>query len=237
MRRMIEEVSASDRLRKRVLAFYDDQRSIWKDDGMRKIIRISQDEETLALAQSLAFQLCGSGRLSELGRLLIRFYAAHGGEATLYSNLAKPGNPKLTLVKKIPHNVTPIRAEVTPADTQPKVPNTFTLDPEAVTLLGALSLHLQKKNSDLVSYLIEGFTADEQRLEELRRWLASADPQEAGQSKVTKRLQLTPQIDALLSYLSYMILGTVNKSATIRALIKCEAGRKGLHSGRRKMRH
>jgi hypothetical protein len=84
LRQMIEEVSASDRLREKVVDYYNTYGATWADDGERTEVRITLGEPTFHLATALAFQLCGTGKLSELGRLLIRFYEAEGGSVGKY---------------------------------------------------------------------------------------------------------------------------------------------------------
>jgi hypothetical protein len=223
LRQMIEEVSASERLRKKVQAHYNSFGATWTDDGARKVIRISEDEKTVALGSALAFQLCGNGSLSELARLLIRFYAAEGvavGESVTSTPDSKapdnqPASPKNNVVSIRPHSSLQ-------NDGEPKIATSFTLDVETVALLGMLVQNMQMKNNELVSFLIEKYAANEELLDQLRRSPAWA-AQIAAVNTVIKRFNFSAQIESLLTYISYKAIGASNKSAMIRALIRIEA--------------
>src|ERR1035441_10860751 len=62
-RRMIEEVSANERLEEAIRSYLLDHMSA--DSNQTIKIRICQDDETLALASALAFRICGTGRSEE----------------------------------------------------------------------------------------------------------------------------------------------------------------------------
>jgi hypothetical protein len=226
---MIEEVSASDRLRKKVLAHYNQFGATWKDKGLRKVIRISQDEETIALASALAFQLCGNGSLSELGRLLIRFYAVERGAAAMCANLSESSKSKVALSTIIKANVVTIRPRGAQGDSEPKIASSFTLDEETVSLLGLLIQRMHMKSNELVSHLVEKYAANEDLLKDLRQSPAW-DEQVSAQHTVLKRFNFSHQIDSLLVHLSYTTLGCLNKSAMIRALIRIESDLQELRS-------
>jgi hypothetical protein len=213
LRQMIEQVSASEELREKVKAYYNSFGA--PCSGPRKLIEISLDDQTIALASSLAYQLLGKGHLSELGRLLIRYYATKGPKALAH----QPIFPK--------NNVVSIRQPISQGDDTPKIATSYRLDVETVALLGMLVQSMQMKNNELLSYLIQKYKADEDLFDQLRRspaWVA----QIAAVDPVIKRFNLSPKIESLLTKLSYKTLGTSNRSAMIRALIRIEADLQGL---------
>src|ERR1035438_5468497 len=87
MRRMLEEVSASDKLAEAIRAYYLDHTSSLADSNQTIKIRICQDEETRSLASELAFRICGTGSMSEVCRLIIRYYVDHSTVHGLLSSL------------------------------------------------------------------------------------------------------------------------------------------------------
>jgi hypothetical protein len=231
LRQMIEEVSASELLREKVQAHYDSFGATWKDEGAkkRKLVRISQDEKTIALASDLAFQLC-NGSLSELVRLLIRFYAAEG--VTVGEYISSTQDPKALADEPISpkNNVVSIRQHSSEGEDEPKepkIPSSFTLDVETVALLGMLVQSMQMKSQELVSFLIEKYAANDDLLEELCQAPAWA-AQIAAVNTVIKRFNFSETIESLLSDISYATIGASNKSAMIRALIRIEADLRGL---------
>jgi hypothetical protein len=227
LRQMIEEVSASERLRKKVQAHYNSFGATWTDEGARKLIRISQDEKTIALASALAFQLCGNGSLSELVRLLIRFYAAEG--VTVGKYITSTQDPKALADQPISpkNNVVSIRQHSSQGEGEPKIATSLTLDVETVALLGMLVQSMQMKNNELVSFLIEKYAANDDLLDQLRQSPAWA-AQIAAVNTVIKRFNFSETIESLLTYISYKAIGASNKSAMIRALIRIEADLQGL---------
>jgi len=83
LRQMIWDLSASDRLRRRVKSHFEKWGANWNPAGSPNHIRIRQDHETISLASVLSFQICGSGNLSEFARLLFRFYHENPDEVDL----------------------------------------------------------------------------------------------------------------------------------------------------------
>jgi hypothetical protein len=229
---MIEEVSASKQLRKKVQAHYNSFGATWRDEGARKLVRISQDEKTIALASALAFQLCGNGSLSELVRLLVRFYAAEGVPVGKYVTSTQdpealaddPISPKNNVVSIRQHSSQEGEEETK----ETKIPSSFTLDVETVALLGMLVQSMQMKNNELVSFLIEKYAAaNEDLLDQLCQSPAWA-AQIAAVNTVIKRFNFSETIESLLTDISFTTIGASNKSAMIRALIRIEADLRGL---------
>jgi hypothetical protein len=181
----------------------------------------------LASASRLAYQLLGNGSFSELGRLLIRYYATEGDKTGKYvSSTESPTDLDHPPISPI-SNVVPIRRRRKKVDAKPKNATSYALDVETVSLLDLLVRKMQMKNNDLVSSLAEKYKADEDLLEQLRRspaWPA----QIAAVNPVVKRFNLSPKIQALLTKMAYKTIGSKNKSALIRALIRIEADFQGL---------
>jgi hypothetical protein len=232
LRQMIEEVSASERLRKKVLDHYNTYGANWTDDGERTVVRITLDEPTFALATALAFQLCGTGKLSELGRLLIRFYEAEGDSVRKY--VKSTDRLSIQVVQaSLPKrsNVVSIRSHGKKGDgkteTPPKKPTSVTLDEETVSLLGMLVQSMHMRNNDLVSHLIEKYAANEHKLKVLHKSPAW-EAQISAVNTVIKRFNFGEQIEHLMTSVSYRAIGTTNKSAMIRAFIRIEADLRGL---------
>jgi hypothetical protein len=227
-RQMIEDVSASEPLRKKVKAYYNSFGAAPSEKGGRRtLIEISLDDQTIALASSLAFQLLGKGHFSELGRLLIRYYATKGDTPGKYISLTQ--SPKALAQGRISpkNNVVEIRKPRSQRDGESKIATSYRLDVETVALLGMLVQSMQMKNNELISYLIEKYKADEDLLDQLRRSPAWA-AQIAAVNPVIKRFNLSPQIESLLTKLSFKALGGSNRSAMLRALIRIEADLQGL---------
>jgi hypothetical protein len=227
LRQMIEEVSASERLRKKVLDYYNTYAATWTDGGERTVVRITLDEPTFALATALAFQLCGNGKLSELGRLLIRFYEAEGDSVGKY--VKSTDRISLEVVQaSLPKrsNVVSIRSHgkkgVGEPETPSKKPTSVTLDEETVSLLGMLVQKMHMKNNELVSHLVEKYAANEHKLKELHKSPAW-EAQISAVNTVIKRFNFSEQIVHLLTSVSFRAIGTKNKSALIRAFIRIEA--------------
>jgi hypothetical protein len=240
LRQMIEEVSASKQLRKKVQAHYNSFGATWRDEGARKLVRISQDEKTIALASALAFQLCGNGSLSELVRLLVRFYAAEGVPVGKYVTSTQdpealaddPISPKNNVVSIRQHSSQEGEEETK----ETKIPSSFTLDVETVALLGMLVQSMQMKNNELVSFLIEKYAANEDLLDQLCQSPAWA-AQIAAVNTVIKRFNFSETIESLLTDISFTTIGASNKSAMIRALIRIEADLRGLSVATPHRRH
>ena len=86
-RRMIEEVSANDLLEEAIRSYFLDRSPSWTDSNKINKIRVHQNDETLALASALAFRICGTGSISEVCRLIIRYYVDHSRVGGLMSTL------------------------------------------------------------------------------------------------------------------------------------------------------
>jgi hypothetical protein len=232
LRQMIEEVSASERLRKKVLDHYNTYGATWADDGKRTEVRITLGEPTFHLATALAFQLCGNGKLSELGRLLIRFYETEGDSVRKY--VKSTDRLSLEVVRaNLPKksNVVSIRTHGKKGDgklkTPPKKPTSVTLDEETVSLLGMLVQKMHMRNNELVTHLVEKYAANEHKLKELHKSPAW-EAQISAVNTVIKRFNFNKQIVNLMTSVSFRAIGTKNKSAMIRAFIRIEADLQGL---------
>ncbi len=230
VRQMIEEVAASDRLREKVQDYYHSFGATWQPDGgPRQLIFLRQDERTLALASTLAYQLLGNGSFSELGRLLIRYYASAGHKTGKY--LSATRKPAARTYAPVSRKSNVVRSSLPKSedDGKPKNATSYTLDEETVSLLDLLVRRMHMKNNELVSSLIEKYMANQDLLEELRlspAWSA----QIAGVHPVIKRFNLSPLIQSLLTKASYKTMGTKKKSAMIRAFIRIEADLQGLRA-------
>ena len=221
LRQMIEEVSASEKLREKVHAYYKTHGAYWAD--VRKVTetRISTDKETMALAEKLAFQLCGNGNRSELGQLLIRFYAVEGDTAAKYAS------PTGSSIAEAHQAISPKRNIVSIRSHGKKDATSLMLDVETVSLLALLVQNMHIKSNDLVIHLTEKYAAKEGLLKKLSRspgW----EVQIAAVNPVVKRFNFSEQIVELLTSIAFKAIGTSNKSAMIRGLIRIESDLRGL---------
>jgi hypothetical protein len=241
MRRMIEEVSANERLAAAVQSYYLQNNSAWVDNNDRTTIRISLDQETLDLASSLAFRICGTGSISEVGRVIVRYYADHAANVALFSRLAEA--PKKTIGAAAPAMVVPFvtipvkrqRRKMQSSHPKDKVEykkTVYNLDIESVDLLGQMVTKMRLKYLALVSLLIEQYNADKTRFQTLLNSNVLLEDPPHATELVAKRFNFTEEIDGLLDYLCENIPVSDNRSALIRALIKVEAELQGLR-GRR----
>ncbi|RZU29084.1 hypothetical protein [Edaphobacter modestus] len=224
LRQMIEEVSASDKLREKVAAYYRQFGPDWETPGPRTIIRISQDENTIALASVLAFELCGTGSVAKLARLLVRFYATERKMELQPTPTHKKLTPRRDLKKKVAvSNIVPIRSKGTQGiGGEPKIAMSFNLDIETDELLRQLMQVHHKKGNHLVSFLAEKYAADEKHIKAIRKSVVE-ESEDGTKRAVLKRINLTEIADSLITHLSFASIGSSNKSAMIRALIRLEA--------------
>jgi hypothetical protein len=220
-RRMIEEVSANERLEEAIRSYFLDHNSNWDDSNQTIKVKISQDDETLALASALAFRICGTGSISEVCRLIIRYYVDHALVRGLLSSLnAEPKNI-MPAADRLPSMVVPFvdrsivmgkRADGDQTEEIEYIATSFNLDIETVDLLAELVKTTHVKYLALMSQLIEQYLADD------------------------ARFKILSESDALLEYLCENVLASKNKSAMIRALIKVEAELQGLRGKKKNKR-
>ena len=244
-RRMIEEVSANERLEEAIRSYFLDHNSNWEDSNQTIKIRISQDDETLALASALAFRICGTGSISEVCRLIIRYYVDHALVRGLLSSLnAEPKNI-VPAADRLPSMVVPFvdrsivmgkRADGDQTEEIEYIATSFNLDIETVDLLAELVKTTHVKYLALMSQLIEQYLADDARFKILSESDVLLEDPPSSESIVVKRFNFTTDIDALLEYLCENVLASKNKSAMIRALIKVEAELQGLRRKKKSKR-
>ena len=244
-RRMIEEVSANERLEEAIRSYFLDHNSNWDDSNQTIKVKISQDDETLALASALAFRICGTGSISEVCRLIIRYYVDHALVRGLLSSLnAEPKNI-VPAADRLPSMVVPFvdrsivmgkRADGDQTEEIEYIATSFNLDIETVDLLAELVKTTHVKYLALMSQLIEQYLADDARFKILSESDVLLEDPPSSESIVVKRFNFTTDIDALLEYLCENVLASKNKSAMIRALIKVEAELQGLRGKKKNKR-
>src|ERR1017187_5081940 len=244
-RRMIEEVSANERLEEAIRSYFLDHNSNWEDSNQTIKIKISQDDETLALASALAFRICGTGSISEVCRLIIRYYVDHALVRGLLSSLnAEPKNI-VPAADRLPSMAVPFvdrsivmgkRADGDQTEEIEYIATSFNLDIETVDLLAELVKTTHVKYLALMSQLIEQYLADDARFKLLSESDVLLEDPPSSESIVVKRFNFTTDIDALLEYLCENVLASKNKSAMIRALIKVEAELQGLRGKKKNKR-
>jgi hypothetical protein len=244
-RRMIEEVSANERLEEAIRSYFLDHNSNWDDSNQTIKVKISQDDETLALASALAFRICGTGSISEVCRLIIRYYVDHALVRGLLSSLnAEPKNI-MPAADRLPSMVVPFvdrsivmgkRADGDQTEEIEYIATSFNLDIETVDLLAELVKTTHVKYLALMSQLIEQYLADDARFKILSESDVLLEDPPSSESIVVKRFNFTTDIDALLEYLCENVLASKNKSAMIRALIKVEAELQGLRGKKKNKR-
>jgi len=235
-RRMIEEVSANDLLEEAIRSYFLERSSSWTDSNKISKIRVHQNDETLALASALAFRICGTGSISEVCRLIIRYYVDHSRVRGLMSTLQEAPKKIVAAAEMAATAVVPFvpRAAITKIDDGAAeketeyIATSFNLDVETVDLLASLVKTMRVKYLELVSQLIEQYLADDARFKILSESDVLLEDPPSSESLVMKRFNFTTDIDALLEYLCETVLASTNKSAMIRALIKVEAELQGL---------
>jgi len=235
-RRMIEEVSANDLLEEAIRSYFLERSSSWTDSNKINKIRVHQNDETLALASALAFRICGTGSISEVCRLIIRYYVDHSRVRGLMSTLQEAPKKIVAAAEMAATAVVPFvpRAAITKIDDGAAeketeyIATSFNLDVETVDLLASLVKTMRVKYLELVSQLIEQYLADDARFKILSESDVLLEDPPNSESLVMKRFNFTTDIDALLEYLCETVLASTNKSAMIRALIKVEAELQGL---------
>jgi len=235
-RRMIEEVSANDLLEEAIRSYFLERSSSWTDSNKISKIRVHQNDETLALASALAFRICGTGSISEVCRLIIRYYVDHSRVRGLMSTLQEAPKKIVAAAEMAATAVVPFvpRAAITKIDDGAAeketeyIATSFNLDVETVDLLASLVKTMRVKYLELVSQLIEQYLADDARFKILSESDVLLEDPPNSESLVMKRFNFTTDIDALLEYLCETVLASTNKSAMIRALIKVEAELQGL---------
>src|ERR1035437_5957381 len=242
-RRMIEEVSANERLEEAIRSYFLDHSSNWVDSNQIIKIRICQDDETLALASALAFRICGTGSISEVCRLIIRYYVDHSLVRGLMSSLKAAPKRTVAAADRSPSTVVPFvdRSLVKEkrydgeGDEEVKyIATSFNLDTETVDLLAELVKTMHVKYLALTTHLIEQYLADDKRFKILRESDVLLEAPPSSKSIVVKRFNFTTETNSLLEDLCLNILASSNKSAMIRALIKVEAELQGIRGKRAK---
>ena len=235
-RRMIEEVSANDLLEEAIRSYFLERSSSWTDSNKISKIRVHQNDETLALASALAFRICGTGSISEVCRLIIRYYVDHSRVGGLMSTLQEAPKKIVAAAEMAATAVVPFvprvartKIEDGAAEKETEyIATSFNLDVETVDLLASLVKTMRVKYLELVSQLIEQYLADDARFKILSESDVLLEDPPNSESLVMKRFNFTTDIDALLEYLCETVLASTNKSAMIRALIKVEAELQGL---------
>ena len=244
-RRMIEEVSANERLEEAIRSYFLDHNSNWEDSNQTIKIKISQDDETLALASALAFRICGTGSISEVCRLIIRYYVDHALVRGLLSSLSAEPKNIVPAADRLPSMVVPFvdrsivmgkRADGDQTEEIEYIATSFNLDIETVDLLAELVKTTHVKYLALMSQLIEQYLADDARFKILSESDVLLEDPPSSESIVVKRFNFTTDIDALLEYLCENVLASKNKSAMIRTLIKVEAELQGLRGKKKNKR-
>lgn len=246
MRRMLEEVSASDKLAEAIRAYYLDHTSSLADSNQTIKIRICQDEETRSLASELAFRICGTGSMSEVCRLIIRYYVDHSTVHGLISSLKEEPNKTVVPADRSDAVVFPFvdasylslmrdRKGIDDKDDEVVyIATSFNLDTETVDLLAELVKTMHVKYLALTTHLIEQYLADDKRFKILRESDVLLEAPPSSKSIVVKRFNFTTETNSLLEDLCLNILASSNKSAMIRALIKVEAELQGIRGKRAK---
>jgi hypothetical protein len=239
-RRMIEEVSANERLEEAIRSYLLDHMSA--DSNQTIKIRICQDDETLALASALAFRICGTGSISEVCRVIIRYYVDHALVHGLMSSLkaapkkvvAVADKSPSTIVQFVDRSLAKKKSNARGADEGVEyIATSFNLDTETVDLLAELVKTMHVKYLALMSELIEQYMADDVRYKILSESDVLLEDPPSTKSIVVKRFNFTTEVNALLEALCENVLASSNKSAMIRALIKAEAELQGLRGKKR----
>ena len=239
-RRMIEEVSANERLEEAIRSYLLDHMSA--DSNQTIKIRICQDDETLALASALAFRICGTGSISEVCRVIIRYYVDHAlVHGLMYSLKAAPkkvvavaDKSPSTIVQFVDRSLAKKKSNARGADEGVEyIATSFNLDTETVDLLAELVKTMHIKYLALMSELIEQYMADDVRYKILSESDVLLEDPPSTKSIVVKRFNFTTEVNALLEALCENVLASSNKSAMIRALIKAEAELQGLRGKKR----
>jgi len=245
MRRMIEEVSANDKLEAAIRKYFLDQSSHLADTNQTIKIRICQDEETRALASALAFSICGTGSMSQVCRLIIRYYVDHSLVHGLLSSLNAEPSKIVGAADQAAAMVVPFvddayielmrerKGLVDKREEVKYIATSFNLDTETVDLLAQLVKRMRVKYLALTSKLIEQYIADDLRFNTLRDSDVLLEKPPGSNSIVVKRFNFTTETNSLLDDLCVNILASSNKSAMIRALIKVEAELQGIRRKRR----
>jgi hypothetical protein len=246
MRRMIEEVSADDRLVTAIQSYFLDHSSSLAESNQTIKIRIYRDEQTMALASALAFRIRGTGNISEVCRLIIRYYIDHSLVHGLVSSLKAESNRIAVAADQADAMVAPFvevprialmrRGYGNQREKPEYIPTSFYLDTETVDLLAVFVQRMHVKSIPLTSQLIEQYLADDIRFKILRDSDVLLEDAPSSKSIVVKRFNFTKETHALLEELCVKILASSNKSAMIRALIKVEAELQGIRGKRRTKR-
>ncbi len=203
----IETTAASPRLQQKLRTFYQKRIDMWSDTGYRQIIRVESDPETIALASSLAFTVCGTGSVSELSQILINYHFEKSGLPT----------PEAAPVKGTGKRAAKIVARSNVEDTH--VRTSFTIDKESGDLLRELVSLRQKKVGELVSDLIVAYASSGVKFKKLLNYPAWNQQNSVRNTKI-KRFNLQKPVDGMLDLLCRRAAGGINKSAMIRVLIK-----------------
>ena len=243
MRRMIEEVSADDKLVTAIQSYLLDHSSSLAESNQTIKIRICQDAQTLALASALAFRIRGTGNISEVCRLIIRYYVDHSLVHGLVSSLKAESNKNVVAADQADAMVAPF-VEVPRIALMRKgyrdqpektkyIATSFYLDTETVDLLAVFVQRMHVKSIALTSQLIEQYLADDIRFKILKDSDVLLEAPPSSKSSVVKRFNFTSETNALLEDLCFNVLASSNKSAMIRALIKVEAELQGIRGKRR----
>ena len=249
MRRMLEEVSANEKLEEAIRSYFLDHSSSLADSNQTIKIRICQDEETRALASALAFRICGTGSMSEVCRLIIRYYVDHSLARGLVSSLKAEPKKIVVAADQAEGMVVPFvdasyismmreRKDLGDQGEEAKyIATSFNLDIETVDLIAELVKSMHVKYLALTSQLIEQYLADDTRFKILRESDVLLEDPPSSKSIVVKRFNFTQETNSLLEDLCVNILASSNKSAMIRALIKVEAELQGIRGKKRAKRH
>jgi hypothetical protein len=227
---MIEEVGSSDRLQNKVLAFLDRTEGFWIDSGKRKdfYITCGIEEDVRSLAETMAFALLGHGSLSELCRLLVRFYAVRNKlieEPTRPPRASKKSQVKLKAENKV-ISISDKTAQSTRAKLARKVPTdmsvSFTIDKQTNEYIKRLVQSMEKKRMSVLRTIIEDAGMNEGKMKALQTFYNKEWSTRPPQGKVSlyARFNYSPQVDALLLYLSKRVTGKENKSRMIRVLVE-----------------
>jgi len=208
-RRMIEEVSANDLLEEAIRSYFLERSSSWTDSNKISKIRVHQNDETLALASALAFRICGTGSISEVCRLIIRYYVDHSRVGGLMSTLQEAPKKIVAAAEMAATAVVPFvprvartKIEDGAAEKETEyIATSFNLDVETVGLLASLVKTMRVKYLELVSQLIEQYLADDARFKILSESDVLLEDPPSSESLVMKRFNFTTDIDALLEYL------------------------------------
>jgi predicted DNA-binding protein len=229
MRRMIEHVSVDEHLEEAIRAYYVANSPRWINGKNPITIRFRLDEDTLDLARALAFRICAKGSLSEVGRVIVRYYASHTRVPGLISSLQEEPKNNIAAAERVQPAIIPFEPRKKKKEEEVVYKATsFNLDTETAKLLAELVQTTHTKSMALVSQLIEEYLADDDRFTVLRHSDALLEEHPASKDIVLKRFNFTERINDLLLDLTKKVLFNKNKSAMLRALIKVEAELQGL---------